>query len=279
MKKFLLTTTLIFSSIPYSFCFHSFHWNKSDENLENWHILNGPVHVNNGAIKAPLRDKRLVLIGDSLTRYQYLNLIHFMYTNTWFSPHPFNEVESQWNRNGSNGWAKFFKGTSIRFGCFEICDCEVLAGKKAYENRHYHDPKYNISIHYFGWWPPGFINGSLNIPLSTEYYENCIYEKSLKNNNNSQFAYIYNDIVPFLDEIIRPLSPHAVIINQGIWPDLTLREPQNFHKFAQILSEITPLPIWKTTTAILNSNPDKTAKKQCHYGSGERIAFVKGVFP
>eukprot|EP01041_Mallomonas_annulata_P003660 gene3660-7289_t len=201
----------------------------------------------NNIAKKLLQNKRLVFIGDSLTRYQYLNFVYFLYTNTWFSPYPRNEVEHEWESYG--GWEGFFKGTSMRMGCFEICDCQRSLVNKGFEIRHYYDSINNISIHFFLWLPPKHsIRGFRNIPLSNEYYSDCILGNySIK--NTSEFSFNHIDIIIFLEKVIRPLHPDSVIINQGLWLHSKFRQKHNFPIFAQKLSEITLLPIWKTTTA------------------------------
>ena len=39
-------------------------------------------------IRSCLQDKRIVFVGDSLTRYQYLNLVNFLATGHWTSAKP-----------------------------------------------------------------------------------------------------------------------------------------------------------------------------------------------
>eukprot|EP01041_Mallomonas_annulata_P013583 gene13583-28840_t len=243
-----------FTMCYFSFCISSvvfsFHLDKSNQGFMDRYMTNGSqlcnatIGENNNVAKTILQNKRLVFIGDSLTRYQYLNFVHFLYTNSWFSPHPRSELEHEWE-----SWDAFFKGTSARTGCYEICDCHRNSSHMGHETRHYHDPANNISIHFFLWLPPYIsVKGFLKIPLSNEYYNICISGNETEKNDT--FHYSHNNIVSFLNTIIRPLSPDAIIINQGFWMHTQLREGKNFHVFAKTLSEITLLPIWKTTTAV-----------------------------
>eukprot|EP01041_Mallomonas_annulata_P011722 gene11722-24584_t len=220
---------------------HSFHLRKSHGDNNS---TNAKICENNNVVKELLRNKRLVFIGDSLTRYQYLNFVHFLYTNSWFSAYPPNEIEREWG-----SWDQFFKGTSVRMGCYETCDCYRSVSSISHETRHYHDPVNNISIHLFLWLPTrNSISGYVKIPLSDEQYNRCISGEKIE--QNDKFLYSYNDIISFLNDIIRPLSTDAIIINQGLWMHPQLREENNFNIFAKTLSEITLFPIWKTTTAV-----------------------------
>eukprot|EP01041_Mallomonas_annulata_P003856 gene3856-7688_t len=271
----LLLITFLFNTYLISKVF-SFHWDKSDVDAQNWHITKSGEFDNltsirdNNEVKTLLRDKRIVIIGDSLTRYQYLNFVHFLSTNTWISSHPRNEVEGDWLEYG--GWKTFFKGTSRRMGCFELCDCRRPEGEGGHESRHYHDPNYNLSIHYFLWLAPHKISGFVSIPTSNEAYAdayaNCTFGIP-RIINESNFNYSSN-IYDFLDQSIRPIYPDSVIVNQGIWPDVDLRT-ESFHKFAKLLSNITSLPIWKVTTAIFDGKPEETKNTFCTY--------IRGDFP
>jgi len=65
-----------------------------------------------------LRGSNVVIIGDSLTRYQYLNLAYWLKTKKWRSPYPLNE-----NEQNHMSWAAFFELTNQRLGGSETCDC------------------------------------------------------------------------------------------------------------------------------------------------------------
>ena len=68
-----------------------------------------------------LRGKHLLLIGDSLTRYQYLNLVQFLTTGYPLWPNKSDaafENIHQWPSVNA-----FFQGTNNRLGGQEVCDC------------------------------------------------------------------------------------------------------------------------------------------------------------
>ena len=61
----------------------------------------------------------VAMVGDSLTRYQYLNLIYFLVHGVWgASGYPPNENEKKYNN-----WTQFYQLTNERMGGHEICDC------------------------------------------------------------------------------------------------------------------------------------------------------------
>ncbi len=137
---------------------------------------------------ACLRNKSIVLVGDSLTRYQYLNLVQFLENGQWWNPDPQLECEFQWGggeRSSSwplfynvgrflGNWAKhpdgmihssFFlplfpspphhvQGTNARFNGREVCDCyrEEPAGRKGnIENRYYYNEEVDVWVSFFQW--------------------------------------------------------------------------------------------------------------------------------
>jgi hypothetical protein len=65
------------------------------------------------------------MIGDSVTRYQFLSLITWLDSGRWPPPehgtpdHPSPVIESEW----THGWPDFFKGTTLPFDGRQQCHC------------------------------------------------------------------------------------------------------------------------------------------------------------
>jgi hypothetical protein len=104
-----------------------------------------------------LSNKRIIIIGDSITRYQYLNLISFLHLGSWYSSFPYLTREKDWK-----SWKDFYAGTTNRFGCTAVCDClrvDSLTGppkpidfKIQKENRFWFNSEFNVSINMFVWY-------------------------------------------------------------------------------------------------------------------------------
>ena len=71
----------------------------------------------NRVIENHLHGKSILLIRDSLTRYQYLNLRYFLGTGQWSSPIPHNENEKEFA-----SWNQFYT-TTTQINQYKICDC------------------------------------------------------------------------------------------------------------------------------------------------------------
>ena len=118
------------------------------------------------------------------TRYQYLNLIHHLHTNSWSQNSYDLGNEKLWK-----GWKNFHQGTNARFGCQEICDGYRIdrTFDKVKENRHYHDFEYNFTISFYFYMVKESISVNyLSIPRIVDSIQKQCNTKEnilLKNNN------------------------------------------------------------------------------------------------
>ena len=116
-----------------------------------------------------MNNQHIVMIGDSLMRYQYLSLVHLVELNHFYE-----------NRNETNNiffvptwknWFDYYNASTAMFGPNEHCDCFRASGRlldvyqTTVENRFYSNFERNISITYLnyfgdympvhGHWRPG----------------------------------------------------------------------------------------------------------------------------
>jgi len=129
----------------------------------------GPYLANqtayNRVIEKHLHGRSILLIGDSLTRYQYLNLVYFLATGQWSSPIPHNENEKEFE-----SWSHFYNTTTQR-NKHEICDCyRGDSMQTIVENRYF--AIHNINISYMQYFTP--TNG---IKFHEQHFLNidCLY--------------------------------------------------------------------------------------------------------
>ena len=199
-----------------------------------------------------LSNKRIVMIGDSLTRYQYLNLIRSLHTNSWeFGDYPILEHEKEWE-----DWKHFYLGSRNRFGCREICDCHRYYDRNSRENRHYFDSRRNITIHNLNYAPGLGIYGS-NFPTSANFSELCMdfniaqeFPRIHDEAATSHDWYHY-DHTDFIQNRIAPLNADVLIINFGHLGQIyTKKTVDDFEKsFFETARKSARHLIWKSTTA------------------------------
>lgn len=110
-------------------------WNRTKEGSLEMFIANCSLDVidRDFARKVVEASAGLGFIGDSLTRYQYLNLVYFLETGMWRSEEPENSLE-----NKHSSWNDFYATTNQRLAGHEICDC-FRGVTSAIENRYYID--------------------------------------------------------------------------------------------------------------------------------------------
>jgi hypothetical protein len=109
-------------------------WTRDLEGKVEISVANCSLHLidRDLARKVVEAGNGLGFIGDSLSRYQYLNLVYLLETGLW-SADPPNEMEKRFS-----SWNEFFVVTNQRMGGHEICDCFRNEGA-IIENRYYAD--------------------------------------------------------------------------------------------------------------------------------------------
>lgn len=137
-----------------------------------WHAHDGTLAVDaasahcdpealagaHAAVLDALAGEHLVLVGDSLTRYQYLSLVYFLETRRWASPPgaPVNTNEKSWSN-----WTEFHTGMTARLRGHEICDCyrgPTMDGGIR-EMRYYTSACGRVRVSYVMWWWPAQLAG------------------------------------------------------------------------------------------------------------------------
>ena len=105
----------------------------------------------------------LVLIGDSITHYQYLSLVYFLRNGRWFDPSfrksHLTNVYSYESIFHDDLYGEFFFQTTRHLQPYEICDCVYPRQSTTYGyrfdehhvvmNRYFHDPEHNNTVRFF----------------------------------------------------------------------------------------------------------------------------------
>ena len=96
-------------------------------------------------------NKKILFMGDSLTRYQYLSLCYILRHR---KPQHKETYPSVVQENTWHGWPAFFNGSSNMLHPYETCTVCDRGG--TYEYRNYHDPHLNIRLTYIQYRGIGF---------------------------------------------------------------------------------------------------------------------------
>ena len=193
-----------------------------------------------GWAHACLRDTTVVFIGDSLTRYQYLNLVYFLRNGKWAPPaqHVPNRgilsMEGEFDFPG--GWTEFYEASNARLGGHEICDCnrQGINWDVAVENRYYYDPLHNFRVVHLQWFGDNLSSGhslkALNVSCQIERFKRrkgsqqvaedvsslCRQSHCTPGRCGPPFDWTATPPTGFLP-LLEELGPDFVIFNVGHW--------------------------------------------------------------
>ena len=232
----------------------------------------------------------LVLIGDSITHYQYLSLAYFLRTGRWFDPsfrksHLTNafSYESIFH---DDLYGEFFFQTTRQLQPHEICDCVYprIATSAAYRfnesqvviNRYFHDPERNNTVRFFhAFGHQHVLQGRLepnNIPSLEDGREkdglldgkHTFEQKNIVWNTTSWAVLVRDQIATLIPK------PQYMVLNAGKHSNDFGTDPEQVQQLHQSLQDagLVHQTFWRTTTYKNDGKPishttPKTDKIMC----------------
>jgi hypothetical protein len=195
-----------------------------------------------GQISTRPRNINVVMMGDSLMRYQYLSLAYFLRWGQWYVPNNTRVdnlmVEKSWRftpaetttSNNNNisvvgQWNSFFYHSNRLLRPFEICDCfrADRSYSNMFENRYYYDPIYNNTLVYiqaFG----NFTKIHGRIPHATDILGRKAnqtawdeYQRPLAGTWDSPQVWEYPEWHDVVRYYLAPLQSDFIVFNTGWW--------------------------------------------------------------
>lgn len=207
---------------------------------------------------ALLANRSIVFIGDSITRYQYLNLAHFLTTGAWRGPAPHNENEHAWA-----SWTHFHEGTTRRLNTgatHEICDCHRVQDEtdpsRILERRYFKHWSANASIAYLQLFGRNDMRGhSLAWLNGTCAHGPCVQAGCRAGHCAEADHPLHWTLADAPEGVVRgviaALAPSILVVNGGYWHNYT-----DADTVASLLGAGraaaragVDLLVWKTTTA------------------------------
>ena len=222
--------------------------------------------------RACLENKNITMIGDSLTRYQYLNLVHYLATGQWSSPHPANEREGD-----HKDWNSFYETTNARLGGREICDCYRKDHVKNVEQRYFIDGNVRVSYRQaYGPQSPVAFHKSLDLNVaSCERVSGGCQQTACKPGACGDAPDKPGQAWPaMLSEMLTDYPATDLIINAGHWWPSGLSPTE----LAQISNKSLATRVhWKTTTASRAPAPKSNVNTSMFYGVFDAGAITAGA--
>ncbi len=201
----------------HSIYIHAFPNHTTLQNTSTYEKLKSLINFN---IPIP-QNLNIVLMGDSLTRYQYLDLVYFLSHNgTWV------QRDDQPNMviEGTHpNWNSFYNYTNFVLKPYEECDCYRHHGRNnvnlSTENRYFHDRERNNKVTY--------LNKFGDHPFKTSWNVSDVHNNHTMVTSASDLNFIYEgdwvntmkDFVCKMEEPITTPSVRVLLFNAGIWPN------------------------------------------------------------
>lgn len=215
------------------------------------------------------RDLNILFMGDSLSRFQYLDLAYFLTHGTWNDEH----ITSNMNANRSSmvtdhkydRWIDFFQHTNSELQPYEQCDCyrktsgSIVGGEGIIENRYFRDEYKNNTVTYlqkFG-----------DYPFKSSWDVSDVHRKHGKMiTRESQLKPLF--WIGWVDAIqsfvcqMNP-KPSVFIFNQGWWTNNDLVNVTLQSEILDALRSCDIISIYRTT----NKGRDETDRNIDEYES------------
>ena len=162
----------------------------------------------------------LLIIGDSLSRYQYLNLVNFLEHGTWVTD-PTHLKPSENEKKFDGGWKEFYQITNQRLRGHEICDC-FRDGGEILENRYYIHEGVKVSyLQLFGSENPVMIHNTQLMNISSCLNSSCV--QSFCQPGDCAPSLLPVEVIGTilqphtLSRMIASVAPSQVLLNLGLW--------------------------------------------------------------
>lgn len=192
------------------------------------------------------RNLNILLSGDSLTRYQYLDLAYFLAYGKWVNPSDTPNLEIETDHED---WVEFYNFTNTALQPYEECDCfrgpgSIGRGKTVIENRYFLDKERNNSLTYlqkFGDWE---YRSSWDVSDVHNKHDELITDKSQLNFKS------WGPWVEMIQEFVCKLNPKpsVFIFNEGLWSNNDLVDVNLQDEIIHALNVCNIKTIFKTTT-------------------------------
>lgn len=228
----------------------------SDWDVLRYSVLRTSTVASDATFDARPTGLRLVLLGDSITRYQYLSLAYFLRHGKWLNPDDKPNLVNQRSfmkrarAQEEDKWRVFLNETNQLLRPMEYCDCfraswpNVKAvDANVMENRYFHDPIRNNSVAYI----QAFGN------TASAMHGRVMPQDAFRNIGTREFTHVnstwqwyYHDWGDAIEHYVAQMNVTHVMMNAGLWPN-------DFHEAAResimnALSKTNLVGIWRTNT-------------------------------
>ena len=181
---------------------------------------------------------RLAIVGDSISRYQYLSLVHFIK----FGRFPDPEAKPSFVYSTERGYNDFFNFSNSKLAPFEQCDCYREDKERNLENRYFYDNSTDNLVVYLNKY--GKRSVKISVPAQEVDFRNHTYYSGIP--SDVEKAADWGDAIRHLAAL--PIKPRHVILNAGHSAHFLKRESVR-EEIARTLQQHNMVGIYKSTTS------------------------------
>jgi hypothetical protein len=215
--------------------------------------------LSNSDLRSALKSKTIVFMGDSVTRYQYLNLAYFVERGKWLDPLLTDEEleanpcceKSIKNRT----WEKFYLITNSGLHGNELCDCWRKDVPTMLENRRYYHPKLKTHL-IFIWFGIGPIRMRQNFASFPFHRLGNLFHPS----NQKQIPKIFDTftVAKIVENVTMSFNPDFFFLNWGHHRNYSFASPDGhllYHELTTTLTKLKSSGLYKTRFFFKQTNP------------------------
>jgi hypothetical protein len=193
------------------------------------------------------RDLHIAFVGDSVTRYMYLDFVYFLKNNRWVQDEDYPNIL---NAKHFPSWNDHYEASNIALRPNEQCDCfrnnpknsSAINKEETIENRYFSDPErnnYATFIEVFG-----------GYKAHGHWHPEDVY-KQHKLNFGEQDPFVWRyDWPGLIRNYLAKLEPKPeyLVFNEGLWIEHELGDPEVRQSIKDALDDTGIIGIYKTTT-------------------------------
>lgn len=195
------------------------------------------------------RDLHIAFVGDSVTRYMYLDFVYYLKTNQWVHDEEYPNIL---NAKHFPSWNDHYNASMLALAPHEECDCfrnnpknsSHIDKEETIENRYFSDPErnnYATFIEIFGGYPP-----------HGHWQPEEVYKKHVLDFEQLQtdpFVWKY-DWPALIRKYLSKLDPRPdyLVFNEGLWIEHELGDEDVRQSIKDALDDTGIIGIYKTTT-------------------------------
>jgi len=188
----------------------------------------------------------IAFMGDSVTRFQYVSLVHYLHTHQWVQETDRPNILSN---KGLHHWLDFYNVSSSLVQ--DKCDCHRGPGKinldRSFENRYYSDTANNNHVAFIRKMGRAETHGHWD-PSTAFSIERAATD--IQTNSSMMYQWQHASWADSIRQHVAKLSPKPdyLVFNAGLWKGHDLGDPVVLRAIREALDQTGIRGIYQTTT-------------------------------